>query len=262
MAVAVVMPLVVGCWDNMTYREALEAVEEAAISGKGDALTQEIIEISTDFTMGEAVAVAAQELHDALVSQIPCSEVSLDGSTVTIDFGTLADDCVYNGHTYAGLWAVTIEGNDDQAVQVAHAWTGLTNGDVVLDGTAVVTWSATDSSRQVVHDVTWSDAERTVEASGDRIQTMIEPGDLSAGIVVDGERDWTGDNGAWYLEIDGVEMRGQDPVPQAGLYTLTTPEAKVVTLSFVRMDEDTIECTLTAPNKEWVFEVSSAGEVD
>ncbi|MDP7111328.1 MAG: hypothetical protein QGH45_05165, partial [Myxococcota bacterium] len=49
--------------DRMTYGEALEAVAEAAVSAKGESMTQEIIEISTDFTLGAAAAEAAEELR-------------------------------------------------------------------------------------------------------------------------------------------------------------------------------------------------------
>ena len=257
------LPQLLGCWQQgMTYVEALEAVEEAALSSRGEALTEEIIEISTDFTMGEAVETAAQELHDALVSQIDCSTVTLDGSTVMVDFGTLDDECVYQGHTYAGVWAVTIERNDSADVLVNHEWTGLTNGDVTLDGTAEVTWSAAASSRRVKHDVVWNDIDGEVEATGDRTQTLIDPVlGLLAGIVVNGDRQWTSSTGDWSLEIDDVEMRGLDPVPQAGIYTLTTPDDVVVSLTFVRIDDNTIECTLAAPNKSWVFEVTSTGAI-
>ena len=248
--------------ERMTYREALEAVEQAAISGKGEALTGEIIEISTDFTLGQAAAEAAEELYLWLESQIPCSTVSLADHTVTVDFGDLADACTYNEHTYAGIWEIAIQAAEEGGVVVDHGWTGLTNGDVTLDGTAQVTWSGGDASRRVVHAVTWSDPERTVEASGDRLQTLIDPDlYLAGGIEIDGDRDWAVDGDDWHLDIDQVEMRGQDPVPQAGEYVLTTPADKTVTLAFERIDENTIRCTLTAPNKTWTFDVSRSGEV-
>jgi len=249
--------------DNLTYEEALEALEEAAVSAKGEAMTMGIIEISTEFTMGDAVEAAAQELYDFLVSQIDCSEVSLDGNTVTVDFGTLDDACVYSGYTYAGLWAITIESNDADGVQVTHQWTGLTNGDLSLDGSADVDWSAGATSRHVVHEVSWTDAEHSLVASGDRTQSLLDPADgLDAGIVVDGSRQWTSETGDWLLDIDQVEMRGQDPVPQSGVYSLTTPVDKVLTLTFERLDDDTIKCTLEGTRRTWVFEVTSAGVVE
>jgi len=34
-----------------------------------------------------------------------------------------------------------------------------------------------------------------------------------------------------------------------------------VSLTFVRIDDHIIECTLAAPNKSWVFEVTSTGAI-
>jgi hypothetical protein len=39
------------------------------------------------------------------------------------------------------------------------------------------------------------------------------------GIEVKGNRHWTGNAGAWDVAITGVQMRPQDPVPQAGSFT-------------------------------------------
>ncbi len=262
LALLLPVTLLSACRDRMTYGEALEALSESATSAKGEAMTQEIIEVSTDFTIGQAVEDAAEELAAWLQSQIDCSEVTVDGSTVTVDFGTLDDACAYNDHTYAGLWAVTVQSNQADQVVVDHEWTALTNGEVTLDGQAQVTWSDDDHTRHVVHAVTWSDDEHSVEASGDRLQALLDPdAGLEAGIVVDGEREWVSDSGTWTLDIEGVEMRGQDPVPQAGVYTLTTPDEYLVTLTFVRIDGDTIEASLACDWKTWVFHVSRDGEI-
>ncbi len=263
-AACLLLPLLLcGCTTRMSYREALAAVAEAAISTRGETLTEDIIEISTDFTMGEAVEDAAAELAAWLESQIDCSTVTLDGHTITVDFGTLEDQCVYNSHTYAGLWAVTIQTNLVDEVVVDHEWTGLTDGEVTLDGTAQVTWSSAAHSRHVVHQVTWADEDGTVEASGDRLQELIDPVEgISAGIVVNGDRDWNSGSGEWSLDIDSVEMRGMDPVPQAGVYTLTTPALKVATLTFTRLDAATIECVLASGADSWTFEISSTGAIE
>ena len=85
---------------------------------------------------------------------------------------------------------------------------------------------------------------------------------LAGGVEIDGWRDWQGTRGEWHLDIDEVEVRGQDPVPQSGQYALTTPENKLVTLAFERLDEDTITVTLTSARRERVFEVTAAGDVD
>lgn len=254
--------LITGCFEeSMTRAEAVTALDEAVASAKAEAATTEVIELTTEFTLGEAVEEAAEELRAWVQSQIPCSTVTRDGATVTIDFGALDDACVYNGHTYAGLHSVTIARNEPGSVEVTHAWAGFTNGEVILDGGASVTWESETSSRHVVHEFTWTDDERTVEATGDRTQRLLDPeAGLAAGIGVDGERTWTGSGGTWTLDIEGVEMRGQDPVPQAGAYTLSNPDAKQAVLGFERLDEDTIAVTFDAGRWERVYEVTSTGE--
>ncbi|MFN7142831.1 MAG: hypothetical protein ACK4YP_03580 [Myxococcota bacterium] len=246
------------CDHTLTNAEAREALEEAVASAKAEAVTGGVVELATGVTLGAAVEDAAEELRAFAASQVPCSTVTRVGATVTIDFGALEDACTWNGHTYAGVATVIVEANTD-AVEVTHLWEGLTNGEVTVDGGATVTWS--DASRRVVHDVTWTDGERTVQAGGDRTQRLLDPdAGIAGGIVVDGERHWVTDGEGWDLAIEGVEMRGQDPVPQAGVYTVTTPAGKRAVLSFARLDDDTIEVTLTGTRRPQTFEVTSTAE--
>jgi hypothetical protein len=56
-------------------------------------------------------------------------------------------------------------------------------------------------------------------------------------------------------------MRWTDPVPQAGSYTLTTPFEKSVSMSFGRVDDDTIRVTVAGPKREFSFTVSKLGAI-
>ncbi len=251
--------------DGMTQLEAAEAMGEALASGKGEALTNEVVEVSTDFTMGAALEAAAEELAAWWQSQAPCTIVTVDGSTVELDFGDLEDDCSYNGHTYAGITRITVESTDEQQLLVSHEWQDMTNGDVSATGEGDVTWAAGDNpSRHVEHAIDWSDAERQVSASGDRTQQLIDPDlGLTGGIVVDGTRDWSTEAGDWLLDIESVEMRGQDPVPQDGSYVLTTPEGDELVMVFERLDEDSIQVTVSGirgGDRVWV--VNSTGQIE
>ena len=67
--------------------------------------------------------------------------------------------------------------------------------------------------------------------------------------------------GTWDLAIDGVEMRWADPVPQAGSYSLSTPFDKLVSMSFARVDEDTIRVTVASGQRDFAFTVSKLGVV-
>jgi hypothetical protein len=48
-------------------------------------------------------------------------------------------------------------------------------------------------------------------------------------------------------------------VPQAGLYRLATPQGKSATLSFSRIDEDTIKVTVASGDQSFDFNVSKLG---
>lgn len=247
--------------DELTLAEAQEALDAAVASGEGEAATTEIIEISTSFTIGAAVQQAADELRGFLASQIPCSTVTLDNATVTVDFGSLGDACTFNGHTYAGIVQISIARNDMGNVEVNHAWKDLTNGKVTLNGDAKVTWSTAEGTRRVEHHAVWNSGSTTVDASGDRTMSLVDPSaGLAGGVQIDGTRSWTLASGDWDLQIDGVQMRGQDPVPQAGTYTLTTPKDKVLTLNFERIDASTIQVTFTGTRNEHVIKVKSTGK--
>ncbi len=116
----------------------------------------------------------------------------------------------------------------------------------------------------MIHQVTWTrlSDNRTGTGSGDRTQTLIDPAQgLAGGIRIDGNRHWSGRAGEWDLAITGVEVRLQDPVPEAGAYQLTTPANKVLSLSFARQAADVIRVTLTGPKRTFSFDVRETGTV-
>ena len=81
--------------------------------------------------------------------------------------------------------------------------------------------------------------------------------------MVDGTRDWSTEAGDWLLDIESVEMRGQDPVPQDGSYVLTTPEGDELVMVFERLDEDSIQVTVSGirgGDRVWV--VNSTGQIE
>jgi hypothetical protein len=257
--------LLTGCnQDALTHGEAVDALDESSVESQASALTAAPIEISTNFTIGSAVAQATQQLHDFLVAEIPCATITLEGSTITTHWGAASGSCTYKGMTYSGTSSVTLQRTDASTLEVDHTFTDLSNGNVKVSGTAQVTWSATEHSRHVVHQLTWTrlSDNRTATGSGDRTQTLIDPGaGLSGGIQIDGNRHWSGPSGSWDLAITGVQVRLQDPVPQAGSYSLTTPSNKNLTLSFQRQSADVIQVTLSGPKRSFTFNVRESGVV-
>jgi hypothetical protein len=247
--------------ESLTRDEAVEALTESSIESQASAVTAGPIEISTKFTIGSAVANAATELRGFLAAELPCAKVTLEGQTVTTEWG-ITGGCAYKGMTYTGTSSITVQRTDAQTLQVDHTWTDLSNDKVKVSGTAQVTWSGAEHSRHVVHQLTWTrlSDNRTGTGSGDRTQTLLDPEQgIAGGIRIDGNRHWSGRAGAWDLAITGVEVRLQDPVPQAGSYQLTTPKNKNLTLSFARQAADVIRVTLSGPKRSFSFDVRQIG---
>jgi hypothetical protein len=96
------------------------------------------------------------------------------------------------------------------------------------------------------------------EGSGDRTQEALD-GNIFTGFQVDGNRAWEGESGNWDLDIDNVEMRWIDPVPQSGAYRLDTPFEKSLTISFERMTDTTIKVTIEDPQRSFDFDVTTLG---
>jgi hypothetical protein len=231
--------------DELTFAEAQEALDEATVATEAATLLDGTVEISTSFTIGQAVEAAAGEIRNFIGSQLPCAAITLEGATLSVEYGANSGNCTYKGNEYSGTHSVTVSRNDDGDVEVDHTWTDLTNGKVSVSGSAEVTWSLSAKSRRVVHALTWTRVSdgRSATGSGDRTQTVLEGG-LLEGIKVDGTREWKGKSGTWDLAIEGVEMRWIDPIPQDGSYVLRTPKGKSVTMSFDRVDADTIRASI------------------
>lgn len=234
------------------------AVDDVVATGQANSLEDGIVEITTSFTIGDGLLQVAQTVRSFVESQIPCSTVSSpDEHTLVIDFGTLDDACTFDGRTYAGVVTVAFEPGADSVV-IHHEYDGVTDGRATLDGTAEVTW--TEGSRHIVTSFDFTGPRGSFSATSDRTQTRI--GAIGEGITVEGERDWHGPNGDLHLDIEDVEIRAVDPVPQDGSYALTLPSGKQLTMTFERIDADTIEVRVEGGRRDRIFRVSSSGDVD
>lgn len=261
---AVVAVSAIACQEPLTVQQAQQALEESSAASQAENLTSSSVElvVQTDFTIGDAVEKAAEKIKAFVASQLPCAQIELSGATLSIEYGVIAGDCTYNGHTYSGEHEVTVKRNQSSEVLVHHEWSDFTNGLVTVNGSADVTWSAKKKSRHVVHDLSWTRDDGFVgHGSGDRTQTALSGG-IAEGIKIDGERTWEGKKGTWKLDIDGIEMRWVDPVPQAGTWTLETPfDNKSVTLSFDRKNDVEIKVTAQTGRREFTFIVRKSGIV-
>lgn len=256
-----------GCFNVITAEELRIAVDEIVAEGQVQSLENGVVEITTSFTIGAALEDIAQAYREFLESQAACSTATVEidqGAFISIDFGELGDACVYNGHTYAGVVEVRIRREND-GTHVDHTYLGLTDGVVTLDGTKDVVWSEGEGGtvlRAISSDVEWERGDRRVEATSERTMSFLDwGGGPTQRIQIDGVRDWESPNGEFHLDVDEVEFRLVDPVPQAGGYTLTLPSGKDLSLDFERVDPNTIAVTATGGRRSRVFHVTSTGGV-
>lgn len=266
------LPLVflVGCTvsDEMGVLEALDALGQVNRSAEGEQATQGVIEVSTDFTIGGAIEDAATTVADFWNSQLPCTTVTVTGPEVVVDYGTLDDACVWHGRTYAGVNTSEFVSVTLGSLEVDHNWNGFTDGDVVVDGDATVTWSGNDASWSVVTDhqfVSVADPSQTVVVHGDHVTTPLEEGVAwwDSGFRLDGMREWTVDGEPWTLEMAELELRMLDPAPQAGTIDLVAPSGKSLQIVYARVDEDTISATLVGiRGGDRVYHISRLGAVE
>jgi hypothetical protein len=262
-----------GCMDapdDTTSLDAMsvnKAVGEVIDSGAEETLTRPVVEITADVTIGDRAEAAAEERRAFLASQIPCADISRSGDTVTIDFGTLQDGCTWEGQNYGGMVRFTIH-TSDHAAAVDEEWVGFTNGDIVLNGWTWTQWDDAMGPRDITHDVTWTGSDGVEHhSSGERFRSLIDASEPGSGVRLDGDRDWTVDDGSgapldWYMVMSGIEMRGVDPVPQAGTETVIRPDGARMTMTYTRMDEDTIRVTIVGESYVRTFDITSAGSDD
>lgn len=244
---------------TLTREEAKEAVEEAEMYSQAVTLIGTTVEITENFSIGSAVEAAAENLRDFYLSQLPCADVMLSENTLSVEYGATGEDCEFRGMTFTGIHEVTISQNDMDQIVVDHVWTEIENGEMEVSGSAQVTWTGGDDpSRRVVHDLMWTRLSdgREAEGRGDRVQQPLD-GDITLGFTVSGDAVWEGRSGAWDLTIDDVEMRWRDPVPQAGSYFLETPFDKDLTLSYLRVDERTVEVSASSGRRHYEFDVTT-----
>ncbi len=263
---ALVLITTTGCLPTeMGVLEALDALGEVGRSGRGLQSTGDVIDVSTDFTIGQALEDAADAIAAFWESQVDCTTVAVDGATVTVDYGTLEDACTYNGRTYAGITTVSVASTAPGALEVEHDWLGFTNGDVTLDGGATVTWDGTDRTRRVETEHTWTDDEGTVDVFGDHLTAPLAEGVpfWESGFTLEGTREWITERGEWTLDTSDLELRLVDPAPQAGNVSLRAPNGKTLAIEYSRVDETTIQAVLVGVRGgDRTYHISLLGQVE
>ncbi|MCA9520053.1 MAG: hypothetical protein KC609_03740 [Myxococcales bacterium] len=248
--------------NGMSLSEATLAVEESALLSEASMVVNGTIEISTSFTIGQAVEEAAAEIRAFVASQLPCAKLTLVAATLTVEYGAQAGGCSYRGMTYSGTHTISVERNATGDVIVRHDWSKLSNGRISVSGTATVTWSIANGTRNVKHDLSWTRLAdgRTAQGQGERTQSLLEGG-IFEGIQLDGHDTFTTQRGTWTLDTNAVEVRWADPVPQSGSFEIEAPSGKRATLRFSRLDSTTISVSIKTGVLSFTLKVSSTGAI-
>jgi hypothetical protein len=160
------------------------------------------------------------------------------------------------------LTTVEVVNTTSGELEATHGWVGFQNEDVMVDGGALVTWSGQDLTRRVETEHTWTDLDdgTMVDVLGDHIFGYLDEGaGLLGGFTLEGTRSWSGESGDWDLDMADVEARLIDPVPQAGTFTVTDPEGRALEIAYERVDDTTIQATITGTRQPLVFHINALG---
>jgi hypothetical protein len=232
----------------------------------------------------------AEDLAAFIESQAACSTVVEDGDTVTVDFGDVNDDCTYQGHTYGGVMVATIAESEGVLIATLQL-DGLTDGIATLTGEVYI--DLAESKRLIASDVHISmtggclGGERAEHAEdegarddrrgpphegeegerhgpppgpppesdvvGERVQVPLD-GSFEIGVIENGSRTMSAEGGDAEITTVDLATRAGEIIPESGSITMVGPPG-TMTISFARIDADTIEVTLDGPRGEEIIAV-------
>lgn len=237
------------------------ALRESALTAQLDALIADAADRSSRFDIGQGFESAAEQLKTQLHQGLPCAAVTREGSMLSIVYGALSAECSSHGRTLAGQHSVRVMRNADNEVGVHHEFIEFRDTRVSLSGSADVSWSRTSPSRRVVHTLAFrvlsgDDMGMTGQSTGDSTQQTLDQA-----IRINGLRQWQSSRGAFALDMQAIEQRFADSVPQFGAYDITLPTADTLTLAFGRIDTDTIGVTVQGAQEDMSFMVRPDGSI-
>ena len=253
-----------------SVESAEAAVYESALTAQLDSLIAEVADRDSRFDIGQGLDNAAEQLQVQLDAELPCAAVTREGSVLSIVYSAqqapvgdaAGSGCSWHGRTLAGQHTVRVMRNADNEVGVHHEFTDFRDGKLSLRGSADVTWSRISKSRRVLHSVAFAalsgvSAGVTGESIGDSTQVT-----LADGVRINGLREWHSSRGFYSLDMQAIEQRFEDSVPELGAYELTLPSEDALTLAFGRIDTDNILVTVQGAQRELSFVVRPDGSLE
>jgi hypothetical protein len=254
--------------DELTEPEARAAIAQVDEVTRPDRASVEIVDVTADVTVGERLAAAANRWRAFFASQQPCTDVSVDRNVVTVDFGTLDDECAFAGRTYAGVDTITVTRlrDQDDDLQVRHDLDGFTNGEISITGEKTV-YRTGDGGRGVRADYTVLDLDtaRSLDVLSQHTLRPLDPAlpISEGGFRLNGDRSWTdGVSGEWRLAMNHLAFFLDDAAPHDGNVVLTNPVGRTLTIRFSQVDDDTTRAVVRGPRGDTiVFRITVDGDV-
>jgi hypothetical protein len=94
------------------------------------------------------------------------------------------------------------------------------------------------------------------ESTGDSTQVTLDDA-----VRINGLREWQSSRGFFTLDMQAVEQRFTDRVPELGDYELTLPSEHALILAFGRIDTDNILVTVQGAQRELSFVLGADGSL-
>jgi hypothetical protein len=244
--------------EKLTADEAEESLLHLMPASAAENLTDAAVDLSLQFAPGDSPEKATFKLMNGIGADLPCAQVSVDGLTLTVEYGVNPGNCEYRRHTFSGTSSMTVRENESGETVLDQVWTGLSDGVVRLDGTVTVNPNYASSMRHVVHDLVWEvlATGRTSKGVGERRQWSSIDGSTSSS----GTQRWSDDSGTWQLDMYSARKSRFASLPEFGGYWLTSPSNREVGIGFSRLDAGTIVVTVERGELQFHFTARELGQ--
>ena len=238
-AVVLALPACSGS-DTLKARDVYAIVDEIDLAVRAEALVEPTVLLASNFAYGATSPEDAAKRAADGISAPPCIETVQRGAAVSIVYSPTQSLCGSGDRfntqvALSGEQTITFLQADGETSSIDHAWKGISNGYLTVDGTAHVTTTTTANafSQRVVNTLSWvrgSDS-KTGHGHDDRTSAVTATEDAQAPSLT-GLRTWESDAGSWELRpVDARLQSSTGGVPFVGTFAVITPTKLALTLS-------------------------------
>lgn len=239
-----------GCEEGLLTRdEARAALNEASLSTQIHGLVTVVASSGREVGAGTREETA-QALHTWWSTEVLCGTAGVEGTTVTVLFDE--GGCPWLDRTWTGQLSLEVTSSSGTERSMSVLFTDVGTGLLVVSGTMESQWDLAQDQGTISHSLVWSDGNNGRVGEGETSLTFAEDGAVAE---IEGLRTWDGDTGAWSLTLDKAHIRGADPVPETGTYTVESPLTESLVLAFERASDRELEVAISGPGHTYHFTV-------